>query len=271
MSTPLVYTLEDLAEHTSNAQGRIGLWGFHNKMHDGHRAIADATADKSDFVVGLYWCNLAKLFHAIFPQTVVKDDPPPLDSDIKELCDRCDVVMVWQGDYIPFGNVDRLWGRMLDELPAKEIPGFILRDPHNAGSLRASQALKIVMNDHFHHHYSVGGFRDAWRYYYSLWQNKMYDYDYEIIDVVSDHWGNNLSSRKHRLPEELQQRIDRKLIRQGTTSIHQVFENCGDIEGLKIQSFFRDPNTNYMYGRFQFYNDPSWWWVEGIKDGDPSS
>lgn len=263
----VVYTLEDLKEITDKVDGTISLWGFHHRIHDGHRAVAKKARELGDFVVGQYWSNAAEIYTA-FNGFSLDKDLPLIENDIKEIKELSDVVMIFKKGYIPFGGnyptIENLWKRIKKELPDSMLEeGNILGKQSWECSLRGTQAVKIVIDKFIKYDYTLSSYKDGWRHLYSWWVDKYCDYKCVLIEPILDKNGNAISGCKSRIPKKLMSRIDKKLLTSDMKTIEDAIENIKDIDELKVINFYRNDEFGYMFAEFAFSKFQ--WWYEGIN------
>ena len=102
-----------------------------------------------------------------------------------------------------------------------------------------------------------------WRWEFTEWLEARYPkIRLELIDPLCDELGNNYSGNRARMPIELRDRIDRRLLLPTMRKSSEVRQRIADIEGLACTAFVHDVKHNYLYARFAFGKDPDRWWNE---------
>jgi hypothetical protein len=104
--------------------------------------------------------------------------------------------------------------------------------------------------------------RDRWRVVkYDKWLQDRFNLTYDLLDAKRDGIGNVISGMRNKLPKEISDRIQKRLLLPHFVSRGEVEDHIKDIEGLHVGYFFRE----YGWIQCKFYFEPHQWWAEGLK------
>lgn len=263
---PIVYNLEDLKKiYDKESFGIKGMWCFHSGCHDGHKKCGEITRKNCDWVLGVYWNNLAaglKLLTGVSKEI----DYPILQTDIDELKKKCDVIMIFTGDYHPYvEHYDYLKHEFNKQFPPDLLKEKgIIQSNSLYGSLIYSTFVRIVIHEIYNikidfHTISA---KDRWRFIgYDDWCEKRFGIKMNMIEPVETKLGNVVSSSFSSLPKNFQKRIDRKLLYPHFKTIEDVRNHIKDIKDLNVGDF----NIEYGWIHCKFYFKNKRWWTVGIK------
>jgi len=265
----IVYTLEDLKKvYDKESHGRIGMWAFHAKLHDGHRQCAKIARQKSDYNICIHWQNFGEGMKLLVGDSVDPDNP--IDNKvIEEALTYSDVVMIFKDNYHPYMEYYDYIKKVLDkDFPEELLIKKGIRNSVNLyGSLVYSVAVRILIHEIYqikvHYHPTCG--RERWKMAgYPEWCLRKFGLVYDLLEPAKDEYGNVISGMKNRLPEHIKKRINKQLILPHFKTREELEKNISDIEGLKIAYFFRE--QGWIQVQFYFEESPTkFWWVEGIK------
>jgi len=267
--TPVVFTLEDLKKiYDEDAHGRKGMWAFHRSFHKGHEQCRDITLQNNDWIVGILWNNVGKGMELLTDQTVDYDDFIRT-SDVEMLKNNSDVVMIFTGDYHPYMKYrDFIYDVIKTDYSEKVLKEKGIRDsPGMWGSFVYSVAVRLLIHEIYgiklDYHGACG--KEIWRWGgYNTWCMDRFGLYLDTAVPVSDDLGNNYSTMKARMPQELSNRINKKLMLPHFKSIEEVEDHIKDIKDLKVEYFSRDQG----WVRARFYFNADLWWTESIKIED---
>ena len=264
--TPVVFNLDDLKEiYERNSHGKKGMWGFHSRCHEGHKQCAELTNKKCDWVIGILWNNFAAGVEWM-TGTCDDVDHPLYSSDINELKQKSDVVMIFTGDYHPYKEHWQYIKPIFDsEFSERFLQVKGITDQQTLyGSLLYSVAVRIVIHEIYglRVDYQAASGRDRWKHVkYNDWLYRRYGLYMDLQDAVRDYHGNVISGTRNNFPEEYNNRINKTLLLPEFKTIEEVNEHIKDIPDLKAVHFARE--YGWIHVKFQF--DSKHWWTEGLK------
>lgn len=256
----VVYNLNDLKNNLPDDK-KIGLWSIGRHIHDAHRFLYQKAKNKCDHIIGIYWHNWPLQIEQIcnvknHQYYATKRENQVNKNVVREMEKKCDIVMIFTGDYTSFeNNISLIQSDIKNQLPLENY-----KDDIGLVSLRTSQATAYMINKKIKYHYRNGGTKDPWRKPYVEWHRKYYpNIEYELVDSILDEKGNSFDccSAKNL-------NISRPLLKKGMRSIEEVKEHIKDIKGLKIVYFQWDGET--INARFQYGDNPNNWWHAGLKE-----
>lgn len=265
----IVYNLEDLKKiYDTLSHGRIGMWAFHAKLHDGHRQCAKVARNKCDYNICFHWQNFGEGMKLLIGDSVDPDNPIDYKV-IDEALTYSDVVMIFKDKYHPYLDYYEYIKKIFDEdFPEDLLIEKGIRQSVNLyGSLVYSVAVRILIHDIYqikvNYHPTTG--RERWKMAgYPEWCLKKFGLIYDLLDPVTDEFGNCISGMKNRLPEDIRKRINKKLLCGYFNLKEDLVEHIKDIKGLKVDYFFKE--CGWIQAKFYFEENPKeFWWVEGIK------
>jgi len=264
--TPVVFTLEDLKKiYDEDAHGRTGMWSFHRSFHRGHDQCRRITVKNSDWIIGVLWNNVAKGMELLTGKTVDYDDYIHT-SDVEILKNNADVVMIFTGDYHPYMEYEDFIRDVIkndfsaESLKEKGISEMI----GQWGPFIYSVAVRLLIHEIYGIKIDYDGNcgKEIWRMGgYSKWCMDRCGVYLDTEKPVSDELGNNYSTMKARMPEELSNRINKKLLLPHFKSLGEVEDHIKDIKDLKAKYFSRDQE----WVRVILYFNENLWWTESIK------
>jgi hypothetical protein len=261
---PIFYDIESCGRYINKIKDgrKIGIWGIHQDFHEGHKVIAKRINELSDYVIGIYYQNWADWISQINGAVQYQDSP--FDSILlNKVAEHSNCVLIFRDEYTLFNGgygywLHNLWPRMLKEYPDERLPKELLSGELRRNlytHFRACQALKIVQNDYIHCDVSIGGKRDAWRWFFKEWQEENYSYVYEMVEPVLNDVGNALSASR---PEN-KVRFDIPLLQSGIDTLEKAQARVDHL-GLKCHYLLQI--KGYLYAKYSYQNQ---YWVEGIK------
>jgi len=245
------------------AKGKIGMFAYHAKFHDGHKQCALLARENSDFVIGIFYQNFGAEQMKVLGKTY-DDDKVFEDSDLDPLFEYSDIGLVLTGDYFP---ALEHWDEIKKDFDYR-FPKSYLKEKGVVDNVYASLLLSFAFRYNFHHinkihvDYCAQSGRDRWRTVgYTKWLWYEYGCKIDLRDPKRDEIGNVLSGMRNKLPKELQDRIKKPLILPTFMCKEDVEEHIKDIEGLHVGYFFRE----YGWIQVKFYFEPHQWWADGLK------
>jgi len=262
----IVYNLEDLKkEYNERAHGRIGMWGFHAKLHDGHKQCGRIARENCDFVICFYWQNFGEGMRLLVGDSVDSDNPFSIEM-ANEAKQFSDLVMVFKDDYHPYLS----YKKEISDIMDKEFPEELLIEKgvryeiNLYGSLVYSVAVRFLIHNVYsikvHYHPTCG--RERWKMVgYPEWLEKEFGITYDLLDDWICTRRNVISGMRNKLPPEIFNRVHKKLLLPHFKSREDVEEHIKDIEGLHVGYFFREKG----WIQCKFYFEPHQWWAEGLK------
>lgn len=266
LNTPVVFTLEDLKQvYDRDAYGTKGMWAFHHEYHAGHIQCSRLANEHCDWVMGILWNNYGAGMEWMVGESTDKDGPIR-PKDVNVLKENSDVVMIFTGDYHPYKEHWEKIKREFDEIyPQDFLISEGLDDKELYSALLYSVAIRILLHDiynmHLDYHPSCG--RNRWRHRYAEWMKERFGLYQDLQDALRDEYGNVISSSKNRIPKEYTDRIKKPLLLPHFENIEELNEYIKDIADLKAVTFAK--GYGWINVRFQFGNDDTYWWAEGLK------
>lgn len=261
---PIVYNLDDLQTiYNKESHGVKGMWGFHNKCHNGHIECAEITKKNSDWMLGIYWNNYGKGIETI-NGTTEEVDKPILQSDINELKKRSNVIMIFTGNYHPYMKYyDYLKSEFDKAFPYNFLKNNKLMITSQYGSLIYSVFIRIMMHEIYNIkiNYNTNS-KDRWKIVgYNQWCEKRFGIKMKLIDSIKNELGNVMASSFLTLPENLKKRVNKRLLQPYFKTIEDVKNNIKDIKNLEANDFFI--KDGWVQCKFNFKNHKKW--IEGHK------
>lgn len=265
----IVYDLNELKKiYDLESYGKIGMWGFHAKLHDGHRQCARITKEKTDYNICFHWQNFGEGVRLLTGNNVDPDNPID-DKVIEEALKYSNVVMIFKDNYHPYLEHYKTIKEVLDrDFPEQLLIDTGIRSSINLyGSLIYAVAIRVLLHKIYNIKidYQASCGRERWKMVgYVEWCFDEFGLVHDLLEPVTDRLGNCLSGMKNRIPSEITNRINKKLILSEFNSKEDLEEHIKDIKGLKIDYFYKE--YGWIQAKFYFEESPNeWWWVEGIK------
>lgn len=245
------------------SHGKIGMFAYHAKFHDGHKQCALLAREKCDFVIGVFYQNFGAEQKKVLGK-MYDNDKKFENSDLIPLHLYSDLAIVLKDDYFP--ALDH-WNEIKKEFD-KLFPEEYLKEKEIRNNLYASFLLSFSFRYTFHDIYKIHvdycaqSGRDRWRTIgYTKWLWDRYKCFIDLRDPKRDELGNVISGMKNKLPKHLQDRIKKPLILPTFKCKEDVENHIKDIDGLHVDYFFRE----YGWIQVKFYFEEHQWWADGLK------